>query len=558
MIALSGLLTFSLHSIVQGWVADFREEFLKSFPNFPGASLDLLEATNREAQSTLPTLDEMKTAQSLSVNGQTVTIIVGNPLIPDLINVLERHYTENSWARWQRLERNILWIVPDLLYLFTNWNAVIVAMKAHLYSAESSGMEGILPVTIQTRFLHQQMQTAIEIREVLRIHQAIANHVIKLNSIGPADKDLDDRLELIKGQMDHNASTIDTVKEQLQNLIQLAFNLEAVSQGQSVARLSALAFIFIPLSYVASVFAIPGLAIDALWYPASAVPLLVFTIIVAAIIGKFVNFWERRMGAIYELAPNQPITLGKMFSVFHRDVADKDIEKGGSETTSLSSYVTYSSSSSGSSSSSRPAPHLPDRASSPPLPYRVASPASPPYPPEQSLPGRTSGPPTLISAVPSPPRRSVRFEVEAYETASLASAESHEGTEGRGSDKASEDGRIWEQDAERKRPKRMQPGARRFTVGTSSAGKVEEDEAIHSPGQATSLLNEPLEESDILPSDEVPDLDTTASSKPFIVRSDAGVARASRTTASRADGTRTSRTLQVRRNKRWRVERKAE
>lgn len=82
-------------------------------------------------------------------------------------------------------------------------------------------MKGILPVTIQTRLLHQQMQTAIEIREVLRIHQAIANHVIKLNLIGTADKDLDDRLELIKGQMDHNAATIDTVKEQLQNLIQL-------------------------------------------------------------------------------------------------------------------------------------------------------------------------------------------------------------------------------------------------------------------------------------------------------------------------------------------------
>lgn len=150
-----------------------------------------------------------------------MTIIIGNAMIPDLITVLERHYTESSCARWQRLEKNILWIVPDLLYLFTNWNAVIIAMKAHLYSAESSGMKGILPVTIQTRLLHQQMQTAIEIREVLRIHQAIANHVIKLNLIGTADKDLDDRLELIKGQMDHNASTIDTVKEQLQNLIQL-------------------------------------------------------------------------------------------------------------------------------------------------------------------------------------------------------------------------------------------------------------------------------------------------------------------------------------------------
>ncbi|KAH1593640.1 hypothetical protein KXX44_008033 [Aspergillus fumigatus] len=616
-----GLLPILVHVIVQGWFADFREELLKSFPNFPGASLDLLEATSHEAQSALPTLDALKNfnfsaehigvhergtsvdegkqlsigdreclripivAQSLSIKGQTVTIIIGNAMIPDLITVLERHYTESSCARWQRLEKNILWIVPDLLYLFTNWNAVIIAMKAHLYSAESSGMKGILPVTIQTRLLHQQMQTAIEIREVLRIHQAIANHVIKLNLIGTADKDLDDRLELIKGQMDHNAATIDTVKEQLQNLIQLAFNLEAVSQGQSVARLSALAFIFIPLSYVASVFAIPGLAIDAFWYPASAVPLLVFTIFVAVIIGKFVNFWERWMGAIYELAPNEPITLGKMFSVFHRAVVNKDIEKGSSETTSLSSYVTYTSSSSGSSSSSPPAPSLSDRVSSPPLPYRVPSPASPPHRPVQmSYPPL---PPALISAVPSPPRRSVRFEAEAYETASLVSAESHEGAEGRESDNASDDGRIWKQNAERKRerdeiletveivravlasrdtaysgPKRKQPGPPRFTTG-----KVEEDEAIYSPGQVPGLLNEPLKDGEIFHSDEVPDVPlsstkddrrTIASALPFTVRSDAGVARASRTTVGRADGSSTSRTLQVRRDTKWRVERKTE
>lgn len=88
------------------------------------------------------------------------------------------------------------------------------------------------------------------------------------------------------------------------------FNLATVAQSQSVAGLTVLALIYIPLSYVAvsatpvekgyfdkylttlrkNVFVIPDLNVDPKMYPAAALPLLVLTLAAAWII----NCWMQR------------------------------------------------------------------------------------------------------------------------------------------------------------------------------------------------------------------------------------------------------------------------
>ena len=106
----------------------------------------------------------------------------------------------------------------------------------------------------------------------------------------------------------------------------------------------------------------PSLDIDAaLWYPATAVPLLVFTIFVAVVIGKLFRFLERQIGAVYEQAPNEPITFRKMLSYFRDAMVKwvikwivkwaakwrtaKDLEMGdGSAVESVCSYTSSSSS----------------------------------------------------------------------------------------------------------------------------------------------------------------------------------------------------------------------
>ena len=148
-------------------------------------------------------------------------IFVGNNTAPNLIETLKKHYTENDQRRWARLEQDQLWVVPDLVSLFTHWNPVVEAMKADLEHASISQRKDMFPVMVQTRVLHQQMAKVIELREALRVHQAIAERVIELCADRPRGEELSKRLKKFEAQMKYDATTINTIMEQLQNLIQL-------------------------------------------------------------------------------------------------------------------------------------------------------------------------------------------------------------------------------------------------------------------------------------------------------------------------------------------------
>jgi hypothetical protein len=113
----------------------------------------------------------------------------------------------------------------------------------------------------------------ISLREHVRIHKASLKIVMQRVEymLGGVDfvatRGLKGRLDDAFQLLEYYEVTATTLLEQQQNLLSLvhssavhflksmltiqAFNLETVAQGQAVARLNALAFIFLPLSFVA-------------------------------------------------------------------------------------------------------------------------------------------------------------------------------------------------------------------------------------------------------------------------------------------------------------------
>jgi hypothetical protein len=149
-----------------------------------------------------------------------VTLFIGNELCPNLINNVRKHYTSDNNRRWKRLSQNPLWAFSDLFFLFTNWPGVLGDMWTSFQEMETCVFRGALPVITQTQVLHEQMAKVIEIREILRVHREAINTVIDLGEHGRDDK-FTKLLDLMKRQTSYDAATIDTIKEQLQNLIQL-------------------------------------------------------------------------------------------------------------------------------------------------------------------------------------------------------------------------------------------------------------------------------------------------------------------------------------------------
>lgn len=85
-----------------------------------------------------------------------------------------------------------------------------------------------LPIMSVTRSLHRDIATVIELREYVRLHQAIVekiNSTIALQPESPPKQDsfslLHDRLDGIMLNLKHFETTLETTKEQLDNLLSL-------------------------------------------------------------------------------------------------------------------------------------------------------------------------------------------------------------------------------------------------------------------------------------------------------------------------------------------------
>lgn len=317
--------------IITDWQLWFLDSLQTALPGFPIQTL--LHLSSSKATTMLPTVDHNEGELSCvmehintrhktlekpdneteidigHVKAQCLPLVVwtraenaidGQPDQP-LIVVISRckrdisaqitgHYLIDDYKRWDRLNGNHAWVYLDLYFLFTKWDRVWGAVKQNLSLRTEEvvhGRSSVIPILDQTRQLHNDNDVMISLREHIRIHKAslkvVKQRVEKMLG-GPEWLDtqhLKGRLEDAFELLEYYDVTATTLLEQQQNLMSLAFNLENVAQGQAVARLNALALVFLPLSYVSSIFGITTFTAAAKWYPVAAVPVLLATVFVA-------------------------------------------------------------------------------------------------------------------------------------------------------------------------------------------------------------------------------------------------------------------------------------
>lgn len=200
-------------------------------------------------------------------------------------------YMSEDCRRWKRLCDHSQWSFLDLYFQFTSWARIIeavgdnsafmvrsLALTASVSlltgSQEAMAYQKMLQAISITRALHMDTGCLLELREHLRLHKDIVRY-IKSSITPPLPRSRHSpqmsmfmaRLDLLLRALDHYERLAETNMEHLHNLLSLVeclkpvkapvltnekvFNTETVEQGRSMARLSALAFIFIPLSFVA-------------------------------------------------------------------------------------------------------------------------------------------------------------------------------------------------------------------------------------------------------------------------------------------------------------------
>ncbi|SMQ49776.1 unnamed protein product [Zymoseptoria tritici ST99CH_3D7] len=199
-------------------------------------------------------------------------------------------------------EEGICWTFSRLYYLITDWQNILGEVLARLGEAEANSHGRHLPVKTRTRRMHMEVDRIYEMKKFLRFHMRAFSKLQKLKLDVPKDEqqdplwdDMDDAIEDLE-QFD---STLDGLKDRFNNLIELEFNITNAVQSENSGFLSAVATLFLPVSFLASLFGITTITWPASYYLWAVIPVFLVSVAFTTIF----PWAKRRMNQI--LYPNE-------------------------------------------------------------------------------------------------------------------------------------------------------------------------------------------------------------------------------------------------------------
>ncbi|KAI7524577.1 hypothetical protein KC316_g18673, partial [Hortaea werneckii] len=195
-------------------------------------------------------------------------------------------------------EEGICWLFSRLYWLLTDWQNIITEIVTRLDEAEANSHSRHLPVKTRTRLMHNEVDRLYELKEYLHFHtrafkklQRLKDDVPKREQKDPLWTDMDDAVE----DLEQYDTTLDSLKERFNNLIELEFNIQNAVQADNSQFLSIVATIFLPVSYLASLFGITTITWPAIWYLWAAIPIVATSIALALLFPWSLRWVQKRM-----------------------------------------------------------------------------------------------------------------------------------------------------------------------------------------------------------------------------------------------------------------------
>ena len=232
-------------------------------------------------------------------------------------------------------EEGICWLFVQLYWLLTDWQNIIHQVIERLDEAEKNSHGRNLPVKMRARMMHTEVDRIYEMKEYLSFHTRSFQKLQKLKTDVPQNEqedpmwdDLDDAVD----DLQHWDSAIDNLKERFNNLLDLEFNIQNAVQADNSAFLAVIATLFLPVSFLASLFGMTTVTWPVIWYVYVAVPVLIISAAFTAIFPWSVKrvqklLYPAEMSRI-RLTPNEFTMLGDELPD-SADVPGKSASKGG-------------------------------------------------------------------------------------------------------------------------------------------------------------------------------------------------------------------------------------
>ena len=201
-------------------------------------------------------------------------------------------YKDNDFDQPREDDEGICWIFLRLYWLLTDWQNIISQIVTRLAEAEKNSHKAELPVKMRGRMMHKEVDRIYEMKEFLHFHSRSLKKLQKLKDDVPQRQqedplwgDMDDAVD----DLEQYDSTTDGLKERFNNLIELEFNIQDAVQADNSRFLAVVATLFLPISFIASLFGMTTITWPAIWYVYVAVPVLVICAIFVVLFPWSVN-----------------------------------------------------------------------------------------------------------------------------------------------------------------------------------------------------------------------------------------------------------------------------
>ncbi|OQO06875.1 hypothetical protein B0A48_07441 [Cryoendolithus antarcticus] len=254
--------------------------------------------------------------------------VVGEIMFPYL-------YANQDLSQPRGDEEGVCFIFIRLYWLLTDWQNILRALITRLDEAEINSHGQQFPVKLRTRTMHIEVDRIYELKDYLRFHSRSFKKLKKLQTDVPVSEqkdplwdDMDDSIDDLE-QFD---SKLDSLKERFNNLLDLEFNIQNAEQSDDSSFLTTVATLFLPISFLASVFGITTITWPAIYYLYVALPILVLSCIFVFVYPITVRRYQK---ARYGLESTKITLRPRDFTMLGKELPDGVDLPGESRTSRL-------------------------------------------------------------------------------------------------------------------------------------------------------------------------------------------------------------------------------
>lgn len=205
-------------------------------------------------------------------------------------------YNDKDFDQPRNDEEGICWTFSRLFGIFTSWPNVIREATARLDEAEINCSGRYFPVKLRTRAMHIEVDRLYELQEYLRFHIRSFRKLAKLKEAAPPEEQREplwSDIEDVVDDLDQFDFSLNNLKERFLNLLDLEFNIQNADQTEDSSFLMVIATLFLPVSFLASVFGIQNINWPPKWYLYSALPIFITSCIFVTIFPFSVRRYQK-------------------------------------------------------------------------------------------------------------------------------------------------------------------------------------------------------------------------------------------------------------------------